>query len=156
MTKQSEFIPLCPVKSYDKQLEDKIIEHEGMKKFAYEDTLGNITIGIGRCLSQSSKRGLSTDEIFLLFRNDLSEAESSLLQYPWYVALDTTRRGVLIEMVFNMGIGNLLQFKLLISALSSKDYKSCAKEMKSSKWATQIGLNRLNDMVYRMLNGSYS
>lgn len=45
-----------------------IEHHEGRRAHPYTDTTGNLTIGVGRNLSD---RGLSADEIDLLFANDL-------------------------------------------------------------------------------------
>lgn len=146
----------CPTPSKDSDLEERIIAHEGMRRYTYKDTLGIETIGIGRNISQKGGRGLSTDEIFYLFRNDLKLAEDSVSQNDWFKDLNQVRQGVVIEMIFNMGINRFNTFKNLIAALKSKNFILAVDEMKHSKWATQIGKNRLNDMCNRMLTGKYS
>ena len=145
---------LCPIPSPDLKLEDRIIAHEGMKQFAYTDTTGHITIGVGRNIS-SGGRGLNSDEIFILLRNDIKLATNQLAKYPWFTALDGVRRGAIIELVFNLGLAGFLEFKGVISALVDKDYATACKELISSKWYTQVGLNRSKYICSRLSTGSY-
>jgi lysozyme len=53
---------------FSKTLLDLIEHHEGHRAFAYYDIVGKLTIGVGRNLTD---RGLSDDEINLLFINDM-------------------------------------------------------------------------------------
>ena len=46
---------------------------------------------------------------------------------------------MLIELVFNLGISRFLCFRRMLAALASYDYAAAAKEMKDSRWYTQVG-----------------
>ncbi len=136
-------------------LEHKLIEHEGMKKSAYEDSLGFLTIGIGRLIDARKGAGLSVDEIFYLMRNDIDRLHRELTNYSWFKCLNDVRQGVIIELAFNVGINGLLSFKRMIAALEPLNPPLAAKEMLDSKWAEQVGANRANDMASRLREGRY-
>ena len=53
--------------------------------------------------------------------------------------LNLRRQCVLVEMIFNMGVANVLKFKHMLKALAEKDYKRAAEEMLDSRWAEQVG-----------------
>ena len=146
---------VAPSSNPDEMLIGRITEHEGIKKFAYTDILGYITVGVGRCLDAKVGKGLSIDEIFYLLRNDIKEFRNQLGQFEWFVMQDEVRRGVLVELAFNMGIPHLLQFKKMIGALTIKNYPLACKELMDSIWATQVGKSRSDDICYRLKNGRY-
>jgi lysozyme len=110
----------------------KLIEHEGIKYKPYLDTKNKITIGIGRNLTD---RGMSKDEVIILFNNDLDLVISQLSNYDWYNKLDDIRKYVLIDMCFNMGIDKILGFKDMITYLEQSNYSKAADEILSSKFA---------------------
>lgn len=139
----------------DEMLMARITEHEGMKKFAYQDTLGYTTIGIGRCIEAKVGKGLSVDEIFYLLKNDIKDFRGQLAQYDWFKCQDEVRQGVLIELCFNMGLSHLLQFKNMIAALSMKSYAAACKELMDSVWARQVSKARSDDICWRLANGRY-
>lgn len=132
-----------------------LVEHEGIRRFVYNDSLGNPTIGIGRCISEKGS-GLTFDECFYLLRNDIEEANRTLQIYSWYKAMDDVRKEVMIELVFNLGIGNLLKFKKALRALEDKNYSQAAKEFKNSLWANQVGPKRVNNICNRLVSGRYA
>jgi lysozyme len=108
--------------------------HEGVRARAYRDSRGIWTIGIGRNLEAN---GLSEDEIELLFQNDYMRAAKGASTIGVWPMLDDTRKGVLVEMVFQMGLSRVLQFRLFLAALQRKDWAKAAAEMKDSAWFKQ-------------------
>ena len=133
-------------------LQSIIIQHEGLKLKPYRDSVGKLTIGIGRNLDDC---GISDDEALMMLDHDLTNCEVELTKYDWYVGLDDVRQGVMIELVFNVGISKALAFKNMISALSNHDYAGAANQLLDSAWATQVGLTRSNNMASRLLRGKY-
>lgn len=146
---------LCAPNSADEILIGRIVEHEGMKKFAYKDTKNYITVGIGRCIEANVGKGLSVDECFYLLRNDIAEFRKDLSAYEWFKIQDDVRQGVLIELAFNMGMAHLLGFKNMIAALLAKNYSLASKELANSAWFTQVGKGRSDDIRWRLDNGRY-
>ena len=134
------------------ELRQLIILHEGMKLKPYKDTVGKLTIGVGRNLDDC---GISEDEALMLLDHDLTNVEVALTKYDWYVALDDVRQGVLIELAFNVGLAKALAFKKMIAALYVKDYAGAANELLDSSWANQVGTSRSDNMASRLLRGAY-
>lgn len=116
---------------------EQLIRDEGLKLRPYRDTVGKLTIGVGRNLDDV---GISEAEARVLLASDILHAQRMLEQsYPWYVGLNDARRGALINMTFNMGIAGLATFRQFLVALSSGEYASAARHMLDSKWAEQVG-----------------
>lgn len=132
-----------------------LIAHEDRSQFAYEDSLGFITIGIGRCVDRRKGKGLSNKEQVYLLSNDIDECKNELEPFVWYQQLDDIRKCVMIELCFNMGIHGLLEFKRTLAAIKNKNFDLAIIELKDSKWSTQIGAERIKNICYRLKNGSY-
>lgn len=139
----------------DTALINCIKEHEGSQRYAYSDSLGYITVGIGRCLDRRRGKGLSSQEQTYLLSNDIQECKDELEPLSWYQMQDDVRKCVLIEMCFNMGAANLFAFHKMIASLKDRDYKQATQEMRSSLWASQISRDRLENMCFRMTHGQY-
>jgi lysozyme len=133
-------------------LTQRIIEHEGFKLFPYRDSVGKLTIGIGRNLSD---RGISRDEAMLLMNNDLAESRMELSHFEWFTKLDIVRQEVLIELHFNIGLTSLLKFELMIQCLSKEMYRDAAQDLLKSLWAQEVGKERSHDMATRLIYGKY-
>lgn len=120
---------------------------EGYRQFPYKDTRGNTTVGIGRNLES---RGISRDEALYLLQNDVKAVVSELLHvYLWVNNLSDVRKIVLINMAFNMGVPELLQFRSMWNALEARNYELAAKEMLNSEWAKQVP-NRAERLAHFM------
>lgn len=132
-----------------------LIEHEGIARYAYQDSLGYITIGIGRNVDSRSGKGLTTDEQRYLLNNDIISCRKQLKDFHFYQIQDDIRKDVLVEMCFNMGLPHLIGFKNMISDLEEKIYSSAVRNAKDSLWAKQISPSRLDNICYRLLNGRY-
>lgn len=137
------------------ELKKSIIRHEGEKRFAYKDSLGYWTIGIGRNIDAKSKRGLSDDEISMLLDNDIALCKSQIEGYTWYKNQDKVRQEALIELCFNLGVDRLLLFKNMLLHMTVKDYNNAAIQLANSKWATQVQPERVTNLIYRIRKGAY-
>jgi len=118
-------------------LEEQLIRDEAVRLKPYRDSVGKLTIGVGRNLDDV---GISHDEAMTLLANDIDHASAQLRsKLPWTISLDEVRQAALINMAFNMGIGGLLGFRKFLAALEAGDYKTAAEEMMSSLWYKQVG-----------------
>ena len=145
----------APSSDPEQMFVSRLVENEGVKRFAYKDSLGYVSVGIGRCLDQKKGKGLSIDECFYLLNNDLKECRSLLAGFNWYSKQDRTRQDVLVELCFNLGLKGLAAFKRMIAALEVNNYQVAVNELKDSLWATQVGKSRVDDITYRLLTGRY-
>ena len=118
-------------------LQDQLIRDEGIRLRPYKDSVGKLTVGVGRNLDDV---GISTDEAMLLLRNDITAATNSLEQaFPWTQAMDSVRQSALVNMAFNMGIGGLARFKNFLAACQQGDWAEAKVQMLDSIWAEQVG-----------------
>lgn len=123
---------------------------EGVKDSAYTDSLGYLTIGVGRLIDNRKGGRLSQSEIDLLLDNDIQGKEQELdKSLPWWRSLSDARQQVILNMAFNLGVDGLLGFKNTLSMVQSGDYVGAAGGMLKSKWAGQVGdrAKRLAEMM---------
>lgn len=110
---------------------------EGLRLKPYHDTMGKLTIGIGRNLDDD---GISTPEAMFLCENDIDVIETQMENtFTWWAALSDDRQQVIANMVFNMGLDGFKKFTHLIAALGTGDYQAAAAEMRKSEWAREVG-----------------
>lgn len=126
---------------------------EGEVLNAYQDHLGFWTIGIGILIDKRKGGGLLPEESEFIFRNRLKLLDAELSKrIPWIAKLDPARKGVLINMAFQMGVAGLLGFKNTLAMVESGRYRDAAKGMLQSKWATQTPA-RANRLSRQMETG---
>ena len=131
---------------------DTLVRHEGLRRLAYEDSLGILTIGVGRNIQEV---GLSDDEIYYLLKNDIRRCETELDNaFRWYKHLDQVRQEAMINLCFNLGITRLRKFKHALRAMEAKDYEDAADEFLDSLWATQVG-QRAVEVAEMIRTGNY-
>lgn len=119
------------------KLMEQLELHEGRRERAYRDSLGNITVGVGRNLTG---KGLSENEIDYLLANDIDETIANLNHYcPWWQQMTENRQLVLADMCFNMGWGQLSKFKNTLRDMEHERYAEAAARMLKSLWARQVG-----------------
>ena len=114
---------------------EMIKRHEGYNDRVYLDTVGVPTIGWGHALLPGSyvPVGVSLQFFDEDFREALRNYASLGLNLNW------TRRAVVLDMIFNLGLPRFLKFKKFLTALKSGSYEQAAAEMLDSKWARQVG-----------------
>jgi len=128
----------------------QLIRHEGLRLKPYRDTVGKLTIGVGRNLDDV---GISEAEAFYLLENDIKRTRKELHErLPWISNLSPTRQDVLVNMAFNMGVGGVLKFKKMLANLEQGRWYDASREMLDSKWAQQVG-ERAVELAEKMRNG---
>lgn len=112
---------------------------EDVRKHVYKDHLGFFTIGVGRLVDERKPgSGLRPSEMDFMLQNDIDERIEALTRrLPWFQNLDDARRGVLLNMSFQMGVDGLMGFKNTLAMVESGDYMGAARNMLQSKWANQ-------------------
>jgi lysozyme len=119
------------------KLIDQLNVDEGRRSKIYIDTVGKVTAGVGRNLTD---RAFSDDEIDLMLSNDIAATGKALdVNLPWWRQMTDARQNVLANMCFNMGIGGLLGFTNALTLMKAGRYDAAAGEMLNSKWAAQVG-----------------
>ncbi len=116
---------------------------EGSRSKPYRDTVGKLTVGVGRNLDDV---GLRDTEIDLLLSNDLE------MLFQSFDNLSDSRKAVILNMAFNMGQQRLAGFLKFRAAVDAGDYDGASREMLSSVWASQVG-NRAVRLATMMRQG---
>lgn len=132
---------------------DELKRDEGVRAKPYRDTVGKLTVGVGRNLDDV---GLFPDEIELLLKNDISRVCADLdRELPWWREQDPVRQRALVNMAFNMGIKGLLGFRTTLALMKMGKYLDAAQHALSSKWARQVG-HRAERLALMIRDGGVS
>lgn len=138
-----------------KEITKQLRRDEGVVEHAYQDHLGWWTIGVGRLIDKRKGGRLTDDEINYLLANDITEKERELeASVSFYKRLDEARKGVLLNMAFNLGVQGLLGFRNTLKLIETGKYEEASKEMLNSKWAKQVGA-RADRLSKQMLTGEW-
>jgi lysozyme len=128
---------------------------EGEVLHAYTDTMGWLTIGVGRLIDQRKGGGISKDESEYLLRNDINSRVAALQsRISWFNGLDDARKGVLLNMSFQMGVEGLMGFHTTLARIKEGDCIGAAESMMQSKWATQTPA-RAKRLAQQMRTGKW-
>lgn len=131
-------------------LKEQLLRHEGLRLKPYKDSIGKLTVGVGRNLDD---KGISKAEAMTMLENDIQDATDDLrTSLPWVDNLDWPRKAVLINMCFNLGITRLLGFKNTLMAIEDSRWQDAHDHMLQSKWAQQVG-PRAIELARQMLTG---
>lgn len=137
---------------------DQLRRDEGLRLKPYRDSRGVFTCGYGHNLDahrESIMAPVSQVQADQWLVQDVHAAIGSVLdKLPWTVKMDEARRGVLVNMAFNMGIGALLGFSNTLRFVESGDYEAAATEMLKSDWAKQVG-DRAVRLAEQMRSGQW-
>lgn len=114
---------------------DLIRDHEGTKLKPYTDTVGKLSIGCGRNLTDV---GISAAEADLLLDNDIHSATQALLAaYPWFFHLSEVRQAAMIDLKFNLG-NRLTGFVDFLAAMARGSWSGAGEELEDSAWFRQV------------------
>ena len=115
---------------------EQLKRDEGVERAMYRDSLGNPTIGVGHLLTNP----LSDRAIQVLLEDDVRVASETLTtRCPWVTTLSDARRGVFLNLTFNMGIDGLLGFQKMLRAAQAGSWDVAAAELLHSVYAKQVG-----------------
>jgi lysozyme len=135
---------------------------EGLRQKKYRCPAGKLSICYGHNMEASplssefqeelDENGcLSKESCERLLDLDVERVAKQLDEFEWFRGLSDVRQDVLIDMVFNIGIGGFHKFVHLIAALSEGDYTEAAIQMLKSDWATEVG-DRARKLSLKMNN----
>ncbi len=122
------------------EVKARIKAHEGFRNKVYEDTLGKRTVGYGHlCVEDHWDDNKEYDETYLneIFEKDFENALYNSRTLIGNRNINYIAQGIVCEMVFQLGIGNVSKFKKMFAALETENYEEAANQMIDSKWHKQ-------------------
>ena len=135
-------------------LMERIKKHEGFVPKIYKDSLGFATIGYGHLVLPEEQweesKEYSKEQLEHVFKTDFNNAVGQATGLMDGMNLDDKAREVIIEMVFQLGVGGVGKFKKMWEALR-KDYGEASFQMMDSRWAKQTP-RRAEDLSKIMRN----
>ena len=135
------------------ELKEEIKLHEGFVPRTYADSLGKRTIGYGHLCVEPEQwdddKEYTKEELNVVFEKDFNEALKNAEHLIGERSINDTAKEVIIEMVFQLGIGGVGKFKKLWSALDREDYGEAAFQIMDSLYARQVP-NRANAIATKM------
>ena len=117
----------------------QLIRDEGFVPHAYKDSLGFLTIGVGRLIDVRKGGGLTREEIMYLLRNDILKHTKAVTDHLYWadpIVIGAARFAALINMHFQLGDG-LWQFVNTLKFMEAGDYEEASTEVLKSTWAAQ-------------------
>ena len=122
-------------------VKSRIKKHEGFIAKVYLDSLGKATIGYGHLLTEDDDfvEGVIYDKDILeaIFDKDFDTAKQGLEELVGTLDIAMAAKGIIIEMVFQLGKTGVSKFKNMFAALNEFDYTRAAEEMLNSAWYRQ-------------------
>ena len=149
-------------------LREQLVRDESYRRFPYFDCCGKpfrecrcpkkgkLTIGIGWNLEDD---GITLEEAeYFLDRKVPLYTAGVLAHIPFAHRLDEARRAVLVNLAFNMGIGDadsgLLGFRKMLAAMERSDWPEAARELLDSTYHRQVGI-RAERLAEQIISGEW-
>jgi len=114
-----------------------LIRHEGVELKPYRCTSDKLTIGVGRNLDDN---GISQETAMQMLTEDIDAAVEDLRRnLSWFDDTPVPVQEALVNLTFNMGMPNLMQFRKTLILLRDGAWDKGADELLDSRYATQVG-----------------
>ena len=122
-------------------LKKRIKFNEGFSSKPYKDQLGYFTIGYGHLILSHEKillkKQINKKELEEIFEKDFKKALNNFNSKLKFLTSNKKEAELLIEMIFQLGIKNCLNFKNLIKNMRKSNKYLVCFEMMDSLWYKQ-------------------
>ena len=140
--------------------------HEGLKLKVYDDAngkelkagdtlIGHPTLGVGRNIAADGL-GINEEEANFLLMGDVARIDREAQNWDVYNNLDSIRKCVLLDMLFNMGMTrfNPSKWPNMFKAIEEENWDEASNQMLDSKWAKQVK-SRADRLSQIMITGDW-
>ena len=132
----------------------RIKKNEGFSSYPYKDQLGNYTIGYGHLIRKKEiilfKKKIKVSFFQKLFENDFKTALNDYNKHFRKYSFSQNIKELIVEMIFQMGIQNVLSFKKTLRHIKKNNKFLAALEMMDSIWYKQTPL-RVENLIKHFL-----
>ena len=125
----------APLLSVSDEFKQALIEEEGVRYTVYRDVAGYPTVGVGHLVEPGDNLRVgdrvSDEQVLRFLEADLVEAEEGVRQLVGDLPLYQHEFDALVDLVFNVGIGNVSpsESPRLNAAIDAGDYEAIAAEL---------------------------
>lgn len=113
---------------------------EGSVSYAYQDSLGYWTIGVGTLIDKRKGGGLRPNEIQYILYNRIAEALDNCTKlYPKFGSFSNSRQDALANLMFNMGLTTMSSFHNTVAAINEGKWSEAQEGLRNSLWYKQVG-----------------
>ncbi|KID56738.1 hypothetical protein JF50_12565 [Pseudoalteromonas luteoviolacea] len=131
-------------------LKVQLICHVGLTVKPVRNSNGALVVGIGRQIEQV---GISEQEAEYMLENDIAYLARTLsVEVPIFNRLSESRKLVLLNMAFSIGIDGLKGLKKLLAALCVEDFSLAAHEVWHCGWVDPC-CDRAMELAIQMKHG---
>ena len=132
----------------------RIKKNEGFSSRSYKDQLGNYTIGYGHLIRKKEiilfKKKIKVSFFQNLFENDFKTALDDYNKHFRKYSFSQNIKELIVEMIFQIGIQNVLSFKKTLRHIKKNNKFLAALEMMDSIWYKQTPL-RVENLIKHFL-----
>ena len=132
----------------------RIKKNEGFSNHPYKDKLGNYTIGYGHLIRKKEiilfKKKIKVSFFQYLFENDFKTALDDYNKHFRKYSFSQNIKELIVEMIFQMGIQNVLTFKKTLRHIKKNNKFLASLEMMDSIWYKQTPL-RVENLIKHFL-----
>ena len=132
----------------------RIKNNEGFSNHPYKDQLGNYTIGYGHLIKKQDinlfKKKFTVSFFQDLFENDFKLTLEDYKKHFNKYLFSQNIKELIIEMIFQMGIQTVLNFKKTLRHIKKNNKFLAALEMMDSMWYKQTPL-RVENLIKHFL-----
>ncbi len=131
---------------------EQLKEDEGFRGKTYLCTANKKTVGYGRNIeaipfsnleiqmlgrTNFIDKPMTKEEAEILLINDVNSLFRSLERLSFWGCLSDARKGVIVNMSYNLGLTGFLKFVKTIDLISDGYFEKASNEMLDSKWAKE-------------------
>ena len=139
--------------SYLEEFKNHLEKDEGRVSYAYQDSEGYWTIGVGFLIDKRLGGGLRDDEINYILNNRVEEAHATAQRLVKnFDSLTDNRKVVILSLAYNLGYERLSKFVNTLKAVNEGRWEDAAVGLENSLWFKQVK-NRARRLVELMRTG---
>lgn len=125
--------------SYLEEFKHTLEVDEGRVPYAYQDSEGYWTIGVGFLIDKRLGGGLRDDEINYILNNRVEEALATAQRLVKnFDSLTDNRKVVILSLAYNLGYTKLAKFVNTLKAINEGRWEDAANGLYNSLWYVQV------------------
>ena len=115
----------------------ELIRDEDLRLKPYADSVGKMTIGVGRNLDD---KGITREEALYLLDNDIDECVADLADFPWFPKLPENPQRAVLNLRFNLGPKRFRRWAPTLAYVERGDLAGAERQFRTNRtYFKQVG-----------------